>query len=268
MEMKISSMYVIEEGIELNWEITLIPLNVTGRMIIVDGQHTNYIITRNAEVYNIKTGKKLKPAINVPGYYYVNIQMGKRGYYKSRTIHRLMALAYLPNPNNYPVINHINGNKLDPRLSNLEWCSYLDNNVHALRTGLRIPTKGSQGEKCHFSRHTEKEALEVCKLLQEGYSPKAVHRLCGYSEDFVLKIYERKSWVYISKDFSFEKVLRYSKYYTFEEVDEFEKLFDEGYSIREAILEMGYKYTEKNRGRVKQLRKVLRRLKHTENKYA
>lgn len=268
MNIKISSMYAIEEGIELNWEITLMPLNVTGRLIIIDGIHTNYIITRNAEVYNIKTGKKLKFGITNVGYYYVNIQLGKRGNYKSKTVHRLVAQAYIPNPNNYPVVNHINGNKLDPSVSNLEWCTFSDNNQHAFDTGLKKPTKGYPGESCNFATHTEEEALQVCNLLQEGYSPKAVSKLFGCSHDFVEKIYARKTWTHISKDFSFEKVLRYSKYFTFHEVDEFERLFDEGYSVREAILEMGYKYNEKNRGRVKQLRKVLRRLKNTENKYA
>lgn len=262
-----TSQYVIEEGIELNWEITLIPLNVTGRLIIIDGIHTNYIITRSADVYNIKTGKKLKPGITNVGYYYVNIQLGKRGYYKSKTIHRLVATAYLPNPNDYPVVNHIDGNKLHSSVDNLEWCTFSYNNQHAFNTGLKMPTKGTRGEKCNLATHTESEALRVCELLQEGYPPKAITKYFGFSHDFAIKIYSRQTWTHISKDFSFEKVLRYSKYYSFEEVDEFEYLFDKGYSVHDAIIEMGYKYNEKNRGRVRQLYKTLKRLKAV-NKYA
>lgn len=50
-----------------------------------------------------------------------------------------MATAFIDNPNNLPTVNHIDGDKSNNCASNLEWASYADNNIHALRTGLREP---------------------------------------------------------------------------------------------------------------------------------
>jgi len=60
---------------------------------------------------------------------------------KSITIHRLVAKVFLPNPNNYPQINHINGNKLDNTVSNLEWCDNSHNMKECYRLGLIKPKK-------------------------------------------------------------------------------------------------------------------------------
>jgi hypothetical protein len=68
-------------------------------------------------------------------YYQVNLIYGEKSEY--RTVHRLVATAFIPNPENLPQVNHINGNKHDNRVANLEWCSAQANVQHSIQTGLR-----------------------------------------------------------------------------------------------------------------------------------
>lgn len=81
-------------------------------------------------VFDTKRKKFVVPHIDRQGYEVVRIGNTKKG------IHRLMAETWLENPEDLPVVNHMNGNKLDNSLDNLEWCTYSHNNKEAYRLGL------------------------------------------------------------------------------------------------------------------------------------
>ena len=70
---------------------------------------------------------------------YLVVTLGKRPERKQHTVHSLVAKAFLPNPDNLPAINHIDGNKANNQVSNLEWISYRSNTAHAINTGLFKP---------------------------------------------------------------------------------------------------------------------------------
>ena len=89
-----------------------------------------YIITKNGVVFDTKNGI-VKPVFIRNGYRSVRIR------YKHYYIHRLLAQAFLPNPSGLKCINHIDGNKLNNSLDNLEWCSYSYNIQHAYDNCLR-----------------------------------------------------------------------------------------------------------------------------------
>lgn len=72
---------------------------------------------------------------------YKQVALFKKSKQKSFKIHKLVALAFIPNPNNYPCINHIDGNKQNNCVDNLEWCTYSHNNKEAYRLGLNKVSK-------------------------------------------------------------------------------------------------------------------------------
>ena len=80
----------------------------------------------------------LKPDIK-NGYYYVNLY--KNGTPRHYYVHRLIAEAFIPNPNNKPEINHKNGVKTDNRIANLEYCTAKENVIHAYKTKLNKRAK-------------------------------------------------------------------------------------------------------------------------------
>lgn len=100
-------------------------------------------LTRKINTFNgfrTTKGKLLKPLITNRNYYRVCLKSHQKNKYCF--IHRLVAEAFIPNPNNYPVINHIDGNTLNNSVSNLEWCTQSHNVKEAYRIGLAKPTSG------------------------------------------------------------------------------------------------------------------------------
>lgn len=81
----------------------------------------------------MRTGKikNLSPRLHKDGYYQIN-NLSKNGSSKSFKVHRLVAQAFLPNPNNLPCIDHINTDKTDNRVENLRWVSFHENNSNPL----------------------------------------------------------------------------------------------------------------------------------------
>ena len=83
----------------------------------------------------IKKGKILTPRKNSDGYDKVSLTKNKVA--KEYFIHRLVAICFLDNPNNYEEVNHIDGNKTNNNVSNLEWCTHLQNMQHCYENNLR-----------------------------------------------------------------------------------------------------------------------------------
>ena len=97
--------------------------------------YENYLIDIEGNIYNTTTNKPLKGSISEHGYKYY--RLSKDGKKKMFYAHRLVAEMFLSNPNNFTIVNHIDGNKLNNNVNNLEWVSCSENINHAYNTKLR-----------------------------------------------------------------------------------------------------------------------------------
>lgn len=108
------------------------------KKIYINENESNYSISDKGEIRNDITNKLLRPTVQY-GYERVSLKYGEK--YYGNSIHRLVAQAFIPNPNNYPIINHKDGNKKNNKIENLEWCTYSYNTKEAHRLKKFIPTK-------------------------------------------------------------------------------------------------------------------------------
>lgn len=96
----------------------------------VPGYEGYYSVSNQGRVYSERSGIVLKPK-HSKGYLRVGLSVD--GFVRNTPIHRLVALAFIPNPDNKPTVNHINENKEDNRVENLEWATTREQNIHGTR---------------------------------------------------------------------------------------------------------------------------------------
>jgi NUMOD4 motif/HNH endonuclease len=127
---------------------------------------------------------------------YLTVSLRKpRGVALRKSVHRLVAMAFIPNRRKLPQVNHLDGNKTNARVENLEWVTRHQNQRHAIRTGLlKIP----RGEARGHSKLTEKQVLEIRKRVSEK---SATQRTLAFefniSPTTICEIIKRKKWAHL-----------------------------------------------------------------------
>ena len=133
--------------------------------------YEGYQVSNHGRVRNKKTGKILKPYKTNRGYHTVGFWLdGKK---KRLSVHRLVAQAFLPNPQKLPEVNHINGCKTDNHLCNLEWVSCSANIAHAYQNGLRQ------------AKLTNSDKEKILQLIHQGLTQRTIGKLFNVSHSAI-----------------------------------------------------------------------------------
>jgi hypothetical protein len=138
--------------------------------------------------YDKANGRILKYRKNKLGYLQISISKNKKS--KTFLIHRLVGIAFIPNPENKPEINHKDNDRSNNKQSNLEWNTAKQNAEHKVKQGrCNIP----KGEKCTSSKLSEKQVEEI-KSYKGNLSQKELGKLYGVSQANISSIVTNKSW--------------------------------------------------------------------------
>lgn len=164
------------------------------KRLMINGVETNYMISDNGQIYSMITNRYLKPFKNPQGYCLVDISVNHVSY--TRQLHRLVAITFIPNPDQLETVNHKDGDKSNNRVDNLEWMTRLDNVRHAWATGLAKPRYGTSNPA---NVYTEDQIHSVCKMLEVGHSNnKQIAEACGVNVTLIRDIKFRGKWKHIS----------------------------------------------------------------------
>lgn len=142
------------------------------------------------------TGKMLSPTITERGANrYCLINLTKDGKGKSWLVHRLVAAAFVDNPNDQNVVNHIDGDGTNNRASNLEWISAQENTEHAYRLGL---AKGNVGIKNPSAKLTVDDVRAIKELIREGQmTQRAIAEKFGVVPMVITDIKKGRTWTHV-----------------------------------------------------------------------
>ena len=145
-----------------------------------------YLITDEGNVINKKTGAVRKHSLSHNGYRLFATKVGGRsGKYVTVRIGRMVAIAFLKNPEDKPEVNHIDGNKLNDQLSNLEWVTPSENMKHAFATGLASNEKGFRSQHSGLTEEQAKYVESVYVPYHKEFGTRALGKKLGVAHSTV-----------------------------------------------------------------------------------
>jgi len=173
--------------------------------------YPNYSVSSDGVVWSNYTGKPVTEQITKSspttkrGTGYHRVELRKNGKPKKFFVHRLVALAFIPNDNpEANSVNHKNGNKSDNSVENLEWVTHRQNVDHAVETGLQL-----KGEAVGTSIYEEQMVHKACQMITRGdLSLQDISDETGLGYATVSDLKNRRSWKHIVEQYDYDKAKR------------------------------------------------------------
>lgn len=155
-----------------------------------DGYH----VSDTGQVFSSKRNqwRELKLQTNVDGYNVVNLY--RDGKYHHCRVARLVAEAFIPNPQGLPVVNHIDHSRTNDNVTNLEWCTEAENSQASIKLH---PERWKARANISYQ-----EAEKICQMISEGARNKEIVSALGVTSDTVKKIRQGVAWVEVSSNYT------------------------------------------------------------------
>ncbi|AYJ76043.1 putative HNH endonuclease [Bacillus phage BSP14] len=140
----------------------------------------NYAVNPQGQVKNVLTEKLLKPTCNGNGY--LGVALSLNGKVKRHLLHRVVAKAFIPNPEGLPEVNHLDGDKSNCAVRNLEWTTRSRNQQHAVNTGLQK------------TKVTKEDVIRVKQALLKGRSQHKISKELNIPRTTIASIQYGRTW--------------------------------------------------------------------------
>lgn len=153
-----------------------------------------YECSNIGNVRHIEHKNNIKMITSPSGYQLFSVRQNNKRY--TLKMARVIAIAFIPNPQNYPQVNHRDGNKKNNSVSNLEWCTSKINMRHAFDNKLITPHRGADRWNAML---TDSQVIEILELLKLKVKQRDIAKLFGISPVTVCNIKYNRTWTHIKR---------------------------------------------------------------------
>lgn len=154
-----------------------------------------YYVSAYGKIYSVQTNKVLKGWRNKKGYLFFDLWLPEGQV--SIAQHRIIAECFIPNPNNHPLVRHLNDNVFDIRIENLAWGTKSDNMNDAVRNGKIKDRPAPIGEKSSGAKLTAEKVISIRSEHSLGGHYKELAMKYGISDSHIYQIINRQAWKHI-----------------------------------------------------------------------
>lgn len=180
--------------------------------------YSGYSISSTGQVYSLLSSSLLNGWVGSTGYRQVSLKDDSTGKFRQVFVHRLVAKMYISDTEELQQVNHIDGDKLNNDVNNLEWVTCSENTQHAhdhlLNKGKNFnPEATIKNEQIiadpyedkSYKLHSECEIRQICHLIEQGYRDVDICRITGFNRRFIntVRHKEAASWLHVISQYNF-----------------------------------------------------------------